>query len=115
MTDLNRRDFGKLAMATGVATVGTSPFGSFGIAQRQARVVVVGGGAGGATVAHYVKKGEPKLDVTLIEAIPQYSSSFFSNLYLGGLRPFASLSHDYAGLRNLGVVVVHDLAIDVDT
>jgi sulfide dehydrogenase [flavocytochrome c] flavoprotein subunit len=115
MTDLNRRDFGKLAMATGVATVGTSPFGSFAIAQRQARVVVVGGGAGGATVAHYVKKGEPKLNVTLIEAIPQYSSSFFSNLYLGGFRPFASLSHDYAGLRNLGVIVVHDLAVDVDT
>jgi sulfide dehydrogenase [flavocytochrome c] flavoprotein subunit len=115
MTDLNRRDFGKLAMATGVATAGTAPFGSFVIARRQARVVVVGGGAGGATVAHYVKKGEPKLDVTLIEASPRYSSSFFSNLYLGGFRTLASLSHDYAGLRGLGVRLVHDYATGVDT
>jgi sulfide dehydrogenase [flavocytochrome c] flavoprotein subunit len=115
MTSLNRREFGKFAVATGVATVGTSALGSFAIAQRRARVVLVGGGAGGATVAHYVKKGEPKLDVTLIEASPRYSSSFFSNLYLGGFRTFASLSHDYAGLRNLGIRVVHDVATDVDT
>jgi len=115
MTRFNRREFGKSAMATGIAAVGTSAFGSFAIAERQANVVIVGGGAGGATVAHYVKKGEPKLHVTLIEASPQYSSSFFSNLYLGGFRTFASLSHDYGGLRNLGVRVVQDLATDVDT
>ena len=54
---------------------------TFAIAQGAAKVVIVGGGAGGATVAHYVKKGAPELDVTLIEANPIYSSSFFSNLY----------------------------------
>ena len=52
----------------------------------RARVVIVGGGAGGATAAHYVKKDAPELDVTLIEANPIYSSSFFSNLYIGGFR-----------------------------
>ena len=115
MTNLNRREFGKFAMAAGVATVGPSAIGAFAVAQGAAKVVVVGGGAGGATVAHYVKQGEPKLDVTLIEANPRYSSSFFSNLYLGGFRSFASLSHDYAGFRRLGIRVVQDFATDVDT
>lgn len=114
MTDINRREFGKVAGAIGLAGVGASALGRFAVAQGAARVVVVGGGAGGATVAHYLKKGEPKLDVTLIEANPIYSSSFFSNLFLGGFRSLDSLSHDYAGLNKLGVKVVRDYASDVD-
>src|SRR5690606_36518958 len=98
MTKIDRREFGKLAGAAGLIGVSTSAFGRFAIAQGAAKVVIVGGGAGGATVAHYVKKGEPNLDVTLIEANPIYSSSFFSNLYLGGFRTLDSLNHDYAGL-----------------
>jgi NADPH-dependent 2,4-dienoyl-CoA reductase/sulfur reductase-like enzyme len=114
MARLNRREFSKSVVATGVAMAGTSPFACNAIAQGAAKVVVVGGGPGGATVAHYLRKGEPRLDVTLIEASPRYSSSFFSNLYLGGFRTLASLSHDYAGLKRLGVRVVHDFATDVD-
>jgi len=93
----------------------TSAFGRFAIAQGAAKVVIVGGGPGGATVAHYVKKGAPNLDVTLIEANPIYSSSFFSNLYLGGFRTLESLNHDYESLKKLGVNVVQDYATDVDT
>jgi NADPH-dependent 2,4-dienoyl-CoA reductase/sulfur reductase-like enzyme len=78
-------------------------------------VVIVGGGAGGATVAHTLKSDAPELDVTLIEANPIYSSSFFSNLYLGGLRPLESLNHSYVGLARRGVKVVHDVATAVDT
>ncbi len=114
MTKLTRREVGKLAGAAGIASLGTSAFGSFAIAQGAAKVVVVGGGAGGATVAHLLKKSEPKLDVTLIEASPRYSSSFFSNLYLGGFRSFASLNHDYDGLTKLGIKLVRDYATDVD-
>ena len=72
------------------------------MAQGAAKVVIVGGGAGGATVAHYLKKEAPELDVTLIETNPIYSSSFFSNLYLGGLRTLESLNHSYGGLRAAG-------------
>ena len=78
-------------------------------------MVIVGGGAGGATAAHFVKKEAPNLDVTLIEANPIYSSSFFSNLYIGGFRTLESLNHGYAGLRRLGMKVVHDFATDVDS
>ena len=100
---------------TGIGALASSTWAPFAIAQGAGKVVIIGGGAGGATVAHYLKKEAPKLDVTLIETNPLYSSSFFSNLYLGGFRTLESLSHRYGGLRRLGVKVVHDFATDVDT
>ena len=115
MTGFTRRDFGKLLGTTGASISASSLFSRFAIAQGAGKVVIVGGGAGGATVAHYVKKEAPALDVTLIEANSTYSSSFFSNLYIGGFRTIESLSHGYAGLRKIGVKVVHDYATDVDT
>ena len=77
--------------------------------------MIIGGGPGGATVAHQLKQGEPKLDVTLIEVSKVYTTCFFSNLYLGGFRSYQSLQHNYDGLRKLGVKVVHAMATDVDT
>lgn len=115
MAKINRREFGKIAGGLAFASVTTTHFSSFAIAQGTAKVVIVGGGAGGATVAHYLKKGEPNLDVTLIEANPIYSSSFFSNLFIGGFRSFESLNSDYSGLASLGIKVVTDYATDVDT
>jgi NADPH-dependent 2,4-dienoyl-CoA reductase/sulfur reductase-like enzyme len=115
MSDFTRRQFGALLGSTGAAVAGSSVLASFAIAQSVGKVVIVGGGAGGATVAHYVKRGAPSLDVTLIEANPTYSSSFFSNLYLGGLRTLPSLNHGYADLKKLGVRLVHEMATDVDT
>ena len=115
MSDVSRRDFAKLAGATGVGALSSSPWSTFAIAQTPARVVIVGGGAGGATAAHYVKKDGPEIDVTLIEANPIYSSSFFSNLYIGGFRSLESLNHTYGGLRRIGVKVVHDVATEVNT
>src|SRR5690606_8783986 len=99
MSAISRREFGKIA--GGAGALATTGIGSFAIAQgaAAAKVVIIGGGAGGATVANYLKKGDPKLDVTLIEANSTYSSSFFSNLYLGGFRAFDTLNHGYAGLR----------------
>jgi NADPH-dependent 2,4-dienoyl-CoA reductase/sulfur reductase-like enzyme len=114
MSQISRREFARLAGAGGIGAWASMASSSFAIAQGAAKVVIVGGGAGGATVAHYVKKGAPELDVTLIEVNPLYSSSFFSNLYLGGFRTLESLNHDYGGLRKLGVKVVHDFATDVD-
>ncbi|MEQ1713377.1 MAG: NAD(P)/FAD-dependent oxidoreductase, partial [Hyphomicrobium sp.] len=117
MTTFNRRDFGKFVGGAGAGIVTASGLSTFAIAQGSAaaKVVIVGGGAGGATVAHYLKKGDPKLDVTLIEANKVYSSSFFSNLYLGGLRGFDSLNHGYEGLKAIGVKVIHQYATAVDT
>jgi sulfide dehydrogenase [flavocytochrome c] flavoprotein chain len=117
MTTINRRSFGQLLAGAASAGLGADAVTSFAIAQGSAavKVVIIGGGAGGATAAHYLKKGDPALSVTLIEANPTYSSSFFSNLYIGGLRSFDTLNHGYAGLRTLGIKVVHAYAAKVDT
>ena len=114
MTRIDRRQFGQLAAGSGLATVAGGGLSGFAIAQGAAKIVIVGGGAGGASVAHALKKAEPKLDITLIEANPIYSSSFFSNLYLGGFRSFNSLNHDYTALKSIGIKVVTDYATDVD-
>ncbi len=111
MSDVSRRGFGRLA---GGVVAGATVLPHFAIAQTKPRVVVVGGGAGGATVAHYLKKDAPNVEVTLIEANPTYSSSFFSNLYVGGVREFGTLNHNYSGLRKVGVKVVHEFATEVD-
>ena len=54
--------------AAGAGALTSAAWGTFAIAQGAAKVVIVGGGAGGATAAHFVKKEAPNLDVTLIEA-----------------------------------------------
>lgn len=111
MTRLTRREFTRLA---GAALV-VSPFGSFAFAQGKGKVVIVGGGAGGATVAHHLKKTVPELGVTLVEAQPKYTTCFFSNLYLGGFRTLESITHSYDDLKKLGVNVVNAMATGVDT
>lgn len=85
-------------------------------AQGKPRVVVIGGGAGGATAARYLAKdSKGALDVTLIEPSSTYYTCFFSNLYLGGFRAFESLGHSYANLvTSHGINVVQDYAIGVD-
>jgi NADPH-dependent 2,4-dienoyl-CoA reductase/sulfur reductase-like enzyme len=79
-------------------------------------VVVVGGGAGGATVARYIAKdSKGAINVTLIEPTRTYYTCFFSNLYLGGFRAMDSLGHSYGTLASAyGVNVVHDWAVGVD-
>jgi NADPH-dependent 2,4-dienoyl-CoA reductase/sulfur reductase-like enzyme len=80
------------------------------------RVVVVGGGAGGATAARYIAKdSDGEIDVTLIEPTRTYYTCFFSNLYLGGFKQMSDLGHSYGTLASeYGINVVHDYAIGVD-
>ncbi|WP_299614961.1 NAD(P)/FAD-dependent oxidoreductase [uncultured Tateyamaria sp.] len=84
-------------------------------AQGKPRVVVIGGGAGGATAARYIAKdSKGDVDVTLIEPTRTYYTCFFSNLYLGGIKDIDDLGHSYGGLAAGGVNVVHDWAVGVD-
>jgi sulfide dehydrogenase [flavocytochrome c] flavoprotein chain len=80
------------------------------------KVVVIGGGAGGATVARYLAQdSEGAIDVTLIEPTRTYYTCFFSNLYLAGFRSLESIAHSYGTLAaDYGINVVHDWAIGVD-
>jgi NADPH-dependent 2,4-dienoyl-CoA reductase/sulfur reductase-like enzyme len=86
----NRRQF--IGGAGAVAAASAFPMPA--IAQAKPKVVVVGGGPGGATVAKYVAKGGG-VDVTLVEPAQRFTTCFHSNLYLGGFKTFNSITHSY--------------------
>lgn len=111
MTQFSRRQFGgMIAAAGGTLAMPSIAFGAL------PKVVVVGGGAGGATAARYIAKdSKGAVDVTLIEASKRYYTCFYSNLYLGGFRNYASIGHNYYGLAvNRGINVVHQWAQSVN-
>ncbi len=111
---INRREFTRLIGGAGLAVATPALFGKAAIAKGAGKVVIVGGGAGGATVARLLKSEAPQLDVTIVETQPIYTTCFNSNHYFGGFRTFASLQHSYDGLRKLGIKVAIDTATDID-
>jgi sulfide dehydrogenase [flavocytochrome c] flavoprotein subunit len=89
---ITRRGFG-LLVGAGTATLALPAYLR---AQEKPRVVVVGGGAGGATAAKYIARdSQGAIDVTLVDASDRFTTCFFSNLYVGGFRDFASITHGY--------------------
>lgn len=83
-------------------------------AQAPARVVIVGGGFGGAAVARLLVARNPALSVTLIEAEGSHTTCPFSNAVLGGLKTLEDITFSYDALRAQGVDVVHAMAADID-
>jgi sulfide dehydrogenase [flavocytochrome c] flavoprotein subunit len=103
----NRRQF--IGGAGALAAAGT--LAAPAIAQAKPRVVVIGGGPGGATLAKYVARdSQGAVHVTLIEPLKEFVTCFHSNLYLGDFRPFDSITHNYAGLTKHGITLVHEAA-----
>ncbi len=79
------------------------------------KVVVIGGGFGGATAAKYLRLwSEGAIAVTLVEPNRQFISCPMSNLVLGGSKTMADITLGYAGLSKLGVNVVHESAMAID-
>jgi len=108
---MNRRDFVK---ATGaVAAVSALGFPHIALGQGK-KVVIVGGGTGGATAAKYIKMADESIDVTIIEPNETYYTCYLSNEVLGGDRQMESIAHGYDGLKARGVKVVHDKAAGID-
>lgn len=106
-----RRELLKLAGAAPFAAVAAR-----GVrAQPSARVVVVGGGFGGATCAKYLRRADPSIGVTLIEPAAEFVTCPFSNAVLGGLRDLGSITFGYDALRETHAVeVVQDRAVALD-
>ena len=109
---LSRREFMKwMAASSGAAAVA----GCAGMGGPAAgRVVVVGGGYGGATAARYIKLWAPGLDVTVVERNDAFVSCPISNLVLGGNTQIGNITMGYDGLRKRGVNIVRDDAVAVD-
>ena len=83
-------------------------------AQGSARLVVVGGGFGGASAASFARRAFPWLEVTLVEPLTSFVTCPYGNLVLGGERRMEQITHSYDGLRARGVTVVHDRAAAID-
>ena len=78
------------------------------------RVVVVGGGFGGATAARYLKMWGGNIDVTLVERNASFVSCPISNLVVGGYRQIADITRGYDGLKAMGVKVVRGEVSAID-
>jgi sulfide dehydrogenase [flavocytochrome c] flavoprotein subunit len=123
MSRISRRDFVKLMGAGGAFSMlgltgcETAPTKASGTAPAKAapRVVVVGGGFGGATCAKYLRLYDAGLDVTLVEQNASYVTCPGSNWMLGGMRSIDDLTQTYTALRDKhGVKVVTDRVVGVD-
>jgi sulfide dehydrogenase [flavocytochrome c] flavoprotein chain len=111
---LSRRHILQSAAAMGL--LGLSGCATTSIPQR-AKVVVVGGGYGGATAAKYVRwLSDYKIDVVLIEPQEAFVSCPISNLVISGVKQMADITTPYSTLASRhGVTVVRDMAKAIDT
>jgi NADPH-dependent 2,4-dienoyl-CoA reductase/sulfur reductase-like enzyme len=119
---MQRRALLKLAGATGlgaglglIGCATTPALNTIGTPDR-ARVLVVGGGYGGATAAKYVRLlSQYKIDVVLVEPDAAFVSCPMSNLVLGGSRALTDITRPYdtLGARH-GVRVVKDMVASID-
>ena len=105
---LSRRAFaaGSLALTTGLAAPRA-------FAQARPRLVVVGAGPGGATLAKYAAMAGG-LDVTLVDPAERYVTCFHSNLYLAGFKSLDDITHALAPLEKYGVRHVRAFAKAID-
>lgn len=99
--------------AAGVAAGSMMGFSHLAAASNH-KVVVVGGGIAGATTAKYLKKLDPKMDVTLIEANKDYHTCFMSNEVISGDRTLDSVKFGYNDLQKHGIKVVIDHVDGID-
>jgi NADPH-dependent 2,4-dienoyl-CoA reductase/sulfur reductase-like enzyme len=108
---IDRRDFLRISgAAAALAAAGCATPGG-----ARARVVVIGGGFGGATAAKYIRSWGPNIDVVMVERNLDFVSCPISNLVYGGSKTMADITYGYSGLARYGVQVVRDEATAVDT
>jgi len=103
-------------LGAGAALAATSLAGCAGMSSSPSigRVVVVGGGYGGATAARYLKLWGGNVEVTLVERNADFVSCPISNLVLGGFKQMSDITRSYDGLKAAGVKVVRGEARAVD-
>lgn len=111
MINISRRTFNGLLGAAGALTLA----GGLSACSSGPRVVVVGGGFGGATAAKYLKRYDPNLDVTLIEAEPTHFTCPFSNTVVAGMNDMSYIERKFDKLTSMyGVKVFTDTVVAID-
>lgn len=115
MSELTRRRLIRLAGASFAAAAAGPLAAPRVLGQAKPRLVVIGGGPGGGTVARYVARdARGAIDVTLIEPQARFTTCFFSNLYVGGFRSFESITHGYDKVKADGIRVIEAAATAID-
>ena len=110
MTLFSRRDLGRIALA-GAATLAAPAIVN---AKAKGRLVIIGGGFGGASAARFARINYPHIAVTLIEPQTTFVTCPYGNLLLEGGKTLADITHSYDGLKRRGVKVIHDWADSID-
>lgn len=107
----SRRAFlGSAASATAVLSLLPAP----ALAQSAPRVVVVGGGFAGASAARSLKRANPAIAVTLVEASRTFTACPFSNLVIGGLRDLQAQQFGYGRIAGEGIAIAFATATGID-
>jgi len=107
MTQINRRDFIKLSSASAALAIAPSILKAEVAGILGERVVIIGGGFAGATLAKYLRLwSNEKIHVTMIDKEPDHVSCVLSNLILNDRLKLADITQSYAPLQdNYGVIV----------
>jgi sulfite dehydrogenase len=100
-----------LAAATGVPLWGCA---STGGGPSIGRVVVVGGGFGGATAARYLRMWGGNIDVTLVDRDPNFISCPMSNLVIGGHKRISDITVSYGRLEAMGIRRIQAEVVAID-
>ena len=110
---VSKRQFLKQAS---VLALGAASMGAWSRASADSpRIVVIGGGFGGATAAKYIRLWAPEIEVTLIERNRNFVSCPLSNRVLAGQTRLADLTRGYQALAaRYGIKVVHDEVVGID-
>ena len=106
----------RLLCAGAAAAVGAPLLGCASAARGPSigRVVVIGGGYGGATAARYLRLWGGNIEVTLVERNAEFVSCPLSNLVISGQKQMADITRPYAGLEGQGVRRVQGEAVAID-
>lgn len=116
-TTMNRRQFiHSVGAVSTLTTLSLTPGCALTQANKKAKVVVIGGGYGGATAAKYVRMwSDYDIQVTLVEPSSSFVSCPISNLVLGGSKSMADITIPYDSLTfRHGVNWVRDVATSID-
>src|SRR5580692_8599372 len=97
-----------------VATATSFTFPCPSRAQSAARIVVIGGGFGGAACARALRRIDAKLQVTLVEPNKVFTACPFSNEVIAGLREIEAQQFSYEKIIADGVSVIAQAATKVD-
>jgi sulfide dehydrogenase [flavocytochrome c] flavoprotein subunit len=83
-------------------------------AQAAARIVVIGGGFGGAACARALRRIDAKFQVTLVEPNKIFTACPFSNEVIAGLRDIEAQQFSYEKIIADGVSVIAQAAVKID-